>query len=290
MPRVPDPCPMAQHAHHIAERVDQTWRARYAGDETVPLSVVAALTLLGPADTQGPDPGVRLSAASAAQITQTITDAWHLFCQMRPDLAYRVLPLIEWTSTKERRDNHMHGAAAVAQTAVKAGLLELAGHAERRRRADVLGAVLTALRTRAAKGRAGQFFTPPELARLDAAMCVNGDPRPGTGFYEPAAGTGTMLLGTARVLRERGLDPASMTWAALDLDPVVAACLAVNVHTWGLGANVLIGCGEGLLDEWVPRALHERAQGIRIARAGALARLALSASNAGAAAPVPAAR
>ncbi|WP_052745513.1 N-6 DNA methylase [Allosalinactinospora lopnorensis] len=129
---------------------------------------------------------------------------------------------------------------------------------------DVLGPLVMALRPKKTRDRDGQFFTPADVARLHAELLL-GDTQvePGTSFCEPTAGAGGMLLATAEVLRQRGNDPASMTWVACDIDPVLAACTAVQAHRWGLGTNVLIGCGDALREDWIARALHERALGIR---------------------------
>jgi hypothetical protein len=57
-------------------------------------------------------------------------------------------------------------------------------------------------------------------------------------------------------------DPAAITWYANDIDPIAAACLAVNAQLWGLGPRVVIGCGDGLDPNWVTHAVNDRAAGI----------------------------
>jgi hypothetical protein len=44
----------------------------------------------------------------------------------------------------------------------------------------------------------------------------------------------------------RGTDPADFIWYANDIDPLAAACLAVNVHWWGLSRRAVSGCYDGL--------------------------------------------
>lgn len=71
-----------------------------------------------------------------------------------------------------------------------------------------------------------------------------------------------MLLGAAQAMREAGNDPTTCEWWANDIDWIAAACCAVNLHSWGLGPRVVVGCGDGLGTEWMHRALADRQSGI----------------------------
>jgi hypothetical protein len=67
---------------------------------------------------------------------------------------------------------------------------------------DLLGAVLTVLRSRSDKAARGQFYTPADACDLLAPIV--GTPGPGESVCEPAAGTGGMLRAVAKALRDQG--------------------------------------------------------------------------------------
>jgi len=56
----------------------------------------------------------------------------------------------------------------------------------------------------ATKNKAGEFYTPRSVVRLLVAIL---DPKPGETIYDPACGTGGMLLGAVQHVREQGGDP-----------------------------------------------------------------------------------
>jgi type I restriction enzyme M protein len=70
--------------------------------------------------------------------------------------------------------------------------------------------------------------------------------REGQAICEPAAGSGGMLVATARDMRSRGLDPTTCSWLINDLDPVAVALAGVNAVVHGFGQNVQLRCGNGL--------------------------------------------
>ncbi|WP_046468673.1 hypothetical protein [Allosalinactinospora lopnorensis] len=105
----------------LAERVDKAWRAQFAGPSTIPLSVVAALTLIDKAAPDGPDPDQRLMSADSTEVAGCITEIWTAFCRARPDLMYRVLPLLEWTQNDTLYANERDGIAAVTEAAARSG-------------------------------------------------------------------------------------------------------------------------------------------------------------------------
>lgn len=80
----------------VAEAVANAWvgTGRSSSvDAGVPLGVVAALSLLGQHDADGPDPAQQLLAASDQEIAQVLSEVWCLFTIMRPELAFRAI----WT-------------------------------------------------------------------------------------------------------------------------------------------------------------------------------------------------
>lgn len=248
-------------AENLANRVRDTWASRFSDSVEPPLSAVGAL-----AQVRGPDP----QAAKAAFLDLPVDQAahvlrllWSRFGSTRPDLVYRVLPLARWshgTAEQTQQEN----LVAVARTAVKAGLFDLTMNAQTRMSVDVFGPLLMALRPKKVCERNGQFYTPADVAELLA--CASGVPKPGEAIHESSVGTGGLILAFAEQIRAHDMDPATMHWDLVDIDPVATACLAVNVDLWRLGPNVLIGCGDVLADNWRARALHERDLGIQIQR------------------------
>ncbi|WP_256098690.1 hypothetical protein [Streptomyces agglomeratus] len=80
------------------------------------------------------------------------------------------------------------------------------------------------------------------------------DRRPGDLMLEPAAGTGTMARSAAATMRFFGTDPTAYRWWLNDIDPLNAACCAVNAQLWRLGRQVTVSCGDALNH---PRLLEE---------------------------------
>ncbi|MGR3938437.1 N-6 DNA methylase [Streptomyces sp. BRA346] len=149
---------------------------------------------------------------------------------------------------------------AVTQAALRAGLLEVTGGADpyQRSRADVFSVLLTELRSGRAGKAIGEAHTPPDAAALMARLTLPDEPR--QWFDDPAAGTGGLFRAAAQRLRDTGRDPADFGWSLNDVDPIAAACCAVNAFIWQLGPRVLVSCVD-ILEQPDPRsqALEERA-------------------------------
>lgn len=241
-------------AQKIAEAIDGAW---YAGRDVthleVPMGVTAGLALLSVADPNGPDPAKQLLQMPQEELVPFFQQVWANFCVVRPDLVAVAEPLYAWL-WDDLKANTLSQAHKIMVTALKAGQMEITG-TELRMEVDLLGVLLQMLKGHKASKGVGSFHTPIELAEVMARFQAV---EPGASVYEPAAGSGVLLLAAAKDLRRRGHDPASCTWVANDLDPLAAGALAVNVHLWALGPNVLVGCDNGLDDAWVDRALAER--------------------------------
>src|SRR5215475_930372 len=237
----PQADPRAQ-AHKIADAVDEAWHREYGhGWPEVPVSVVAALSLLAPGDTS--HASAALLALDPAGFAQLVRTQWAAFIRHRPDLVNRVWPLAKpWYSDPPLPGEALRAAKKTADAAVRAGQLDLTG-THRRVDADLFGVLLSVLRSRSAKAARGQFHTPAEVGELMAGML---DLAEQTSIHEPAAGTGGLLRAAAHAMRQHGQDPATVTWVAVDTDELSIACLAVNVVLWGLGHKVLLGVGNGL--------------------------------------------
>jgi hypothetical protein len=254
----------------LADRVSNAWASRFSGsDLALPLSAVGALTQVRGNDPRAAkDAFLDLPVDQAAHVLRLL---WSRFGSTRPDLVYRVLPLARWTHGTAEQDQQAT-LVAVARTAVKAGLFDLTMNARVRTAVDLFGPLLMALRSKKARERNGQFYTPADVA--DILARGSGTPQPGERIFEGSVGTGGLILAFAEQIRAHGRDPADSHWELVDIDPVATACLAVNVDLWRLGPNVLIGCGDGLSSDWRPRALYERDLGIQIQRSQPLYRMA----------------
>lgn len=110
---------------------------------------------------------------------------------------------------------------------------------------DILGPVYTSLRSTSSRSRSGAFYTPGSISALVSSMLT---PAPGSSVYEPACGTGSMVIHAARSMRARGDDPASVHWVLNDLDPMAVALTGVNVVVNGLGLNVSLSRGDALAE------------------------------------------
>ncbi|GIE28976.1 hypothetical protein Ait01nite_020210 [Actinoplanes italicus] len=277
--RLAIPSNTREHARVIGEAVDEAWHNNFGGSRIeVPLGVVAGLALVGRADPDGPDPAELAMNLDPDGFAALLLELWSRFAILRPDLLPRVKPLWKWL--EDDRDEHrLKAAQAVGHAALRKGLLELTGVEWRRHDADLLGMLLQILRSKSARNGLGQFLTPvdvtdmigemsrvgdlgdtegaEEAATLSEAMLAP-DAKPGSRILDPCAGTGTMLLGAARSMRRRGVDPAVSEWWANDIDWAAAACCAVNMHLWGMGPRVIVGCGDGLLLDWMDEALKSR--------------------------------
>ncbi|MEV6851992.1 N-6 DNA methylase [Actinoplanes sp. NPDC051411] len=263
-PRSPARLASAQ-AYRIADAIADAWTQRFdtGTDLHIPLSVTAALALLTPADDLRSDPGQKLGHLAPERLPIVLRDIWRKFIASRPDLAVRAAPLVGWLHPYPD-DDHRISAHAITSAAVRAGLFDLTLDNERRRNTDLLGAVRQTLRSRRARTHRGEFFTPQDLAEALARITLDDiqDAPPGASLCDPAAGTGAMLCAAARIIRDCGRDPADFRWYANDIDPLTAACLAVNTHLWGLGRCVTIGCGDALADTWLEHAKIDRQAGL----------------------------
>lgn len=178
---------------------------------------------------------------------------WCEFAAQRPDLNPRTKHLWSWIDD-EPDETTKRAVHAVGQTALRRGVLGRFGP-DGWGEYDLLGTLLQTMKSHGGRKGIGQFLTPVDVTELLGRMVC---PEEGSRILEPCAGTGTMLLGAALALREKGRDPESCEWWANDIDPLAAALCAVNVHLWGLGWRVVVGCGDGLLNVWIDEALEHR--------------------------------
>lgn len=261
-------------AAYIAKAVDLARAAAgLGGDIEIALTVVGGLAL---AYADGPRPAGQLSRAAAQDprlFAHLLYTAWARFWITRPDLVPPTAPL--WAWLRGRPTHHqLRGAQQLALAARVAGVDRLLGDDDSRRGTDLLGLLLSTMRSRVTRADRGQFYTPQVATRH---MATSLDVHPGQTVVEPAAGTGALLCAAAAAMRERGHDAAQAWWFAGDIDPLAVGCLAVNTAVWELGPRVVIGCGDSLdcRDDWVGRALRQRRAAIARGDAARLAGMAV---------------
>lgn len=97
-------------------------------------------------------------------------------------------------------------------------------------------------------GDLGQFFTPNELSHLMARMTIDVDrlvaesPRGYFTAQEPAAGMGGMVLAVARLMREKGFEPARQChWLMVDVEFNAMAGCYIQTSLAGISGIVVHG-------------------------------------------------
>lgn len=251
---MPDP---GSHAVKITEAAASAWWKAHGGSmDEIPLGVVAALALMTQDGPAGPDPARLILAADRDEIVDLLRHVWTLFAITRPELSIRTGPFAAWLD--DPACAQLDGAQATIRAVVQAGQLELTADRDLACEVDLLGHAYQELRNPKAKQAHGETYTPTEVAAAMARLLLAGA-EPGQSICDPAAGTGGLLRAAAQELRAQGTDPRSMHWYAADIDPVVVAGLAVNMHLWDLGPNVIVGCANTLAEgDWQDRARAEQ--------------------------------
>ncbi|MFE3182717.1 N-6 DNA methylase [Streptomyces violascens] len=243
----------------IGEAVAERWHNRHGGTAIeVPVGVVAALTLIREKDPNGPDLKAQILAQDGPQMIAMLREIWSTHWMHRPDLIDRARILHEWLND-DVDEYRMHAVRAITETALKRGLFDLTAHEDPflRSATDALSPVMTSLRSHGARQGLGEYHTPPPISdsiaeatvgELAAELHSENLERLAAGqhIHDPAAGSGGMLRSAAQLLRRKGMDPADFEWSMVDIDPIAAACAAVNSLIWGLGQQVTVACADSL--------------------------------------------
>ncbi|MFJ4003926.1 N-6 DNA methylase [Streptomyces sp. NPDC090023] len=242
------------HAHAIADAAHAWWTANRGGssDRAIAVGTLAALALSAPSRAEGPDYGPLLLPLNDEQLVDTLRASWNAFWTYDPARTAAARPLHDWLSHPTA--SAIRGLADYARVLLRAGLLEYCSDVTRAESDDVLGLLLTRMRSYSDRQATGEFFTPAVATDFMGDMVFTADRRPGDLLLEPAAGTGTMARSAAATMRSLGTDPADYHWWLNDIDPLNAACCAVNAQLWRLGRQVTVSCGNALND---PRLLEE---------------------------------
>nr|WP_219632869.1 N-6 DNA methylase [Haloechinothrix aidingensis] len=248
---------LGQHAIAIAQAVDTAWnKSNHSGRRDVALSVVAALSLVTQRDPHGPDPAEQLRAQDAHTFTGTLQEIYTALVNSRPDLTHLVYPLMAWVFD-EPESAMQQAAKHVADAALREGQLSLTG-TEDRYDTDLLGIVLTLLKSDSATGANAQIYTPTVVADMMARITT---PHNGDTVQDPAVGTGGLFRATAEAMRQKGRDPSTVTWYGADIDDLAIAACAINSLLWGLGPRILLCVADTLADgDWAYRAEAQRTE------------------------------
>lgn len=250
-------------AFEIAEAVSYAWHHAQGGSGIeVPMGVVATLALW---PLRGPDAYLAADwwlSLDDSQLLTAFRECWARWWIMRPDLIDRATPLHKWIDDEKPDPRRVPAVRAVVKAALTKGLLHLtsSGDPYLRSTTDVLGALLTIMRSQGAHDALAEIHTPPAVAEMMARLLLDGQPlEPGMKFHEPAGGTGGMYRAAAQVMRDRGVNPHEFGWSLADIDELAAAGAAVNAILWDLGPHVLIACGDtlgegDLMEKAVPQA------------------------------------
>jgi len=82
-----------------------------------------------------------------------------------------------------------------------------------------------------ANKKAGEFYTPRAIVRLMVNVL---DPQPGDTVYDPACGTGGMLLETVHHVKEQGGDPRLLTLKGQEKNLTTEAIARMNLYLHGM--------------------------------------------------------
>ncbi|WP_328404049.1 SAM-dependent methyltransferase [Streptomyces sp. NBC_00390] len=234
----------------IAAEISTAWHGEHGGESIqIPVGVVAALALW---PLKGPDAPLLADwwlGLGDKDLLAAFDECWAYWWIRRPDLIDRASPLHAWIQDERPSRTRARAVRAVVHEAITNGLLHLTSGADPyfNSSTDILGTLVTFMRSTGAKDALAEFHTPPEVSEMMARFLLDDmDPKPGMTFNDPTSGTGGMFRAAAQLLRERELDPADFGWAMTDIDPVAAAGAAANAILWGLGPNVVVACGDTL--------------------------------------------
>jgi type I restriction enzyme M protein len=95
---------------------------------------------------------------------------------------------------------------------------------------DMLGAAYEYLLKQFADAsgqKAGEFFTPRPVVRLLVSLL---DPQPGETVYDPACGSGGMLVETVAAVREHGGDPRTLRLFGQEVNLTTSAIARMNLY------------------------------------------------------------
>jgi hypothetical protein len=238
----------SEHARAIVDAAHTWWLENRggAGDLHIALGTLGGLALSAPSRADGPDYGPLLIPLDDEELADALRAGWNTLWAYDPVLTDVARPLHEWLA--EPSENDIRGLADYARILLRAGLLEYCSDITRCESEDLLGLLSHRMRSYSERQKTGEFFTPAVAANAISEMLFTTGLEPGAQLIEPCAGTGSIVRAAAAALRFYGLDPGRFRWWLNDIDPLNAACCAVNAHLWRLGRHVTVSCGDALPD------------------------------------------
>lgn len=260
------PLSPTEHAQRIADAVATAWfsTARRSENIAVPLGAVATLSLIQPLDAPASSAlTTRIRSISAQDLVRDMEKLWDsVWLLGSPYLVEASRSIHDWI--RENPDSDTLAAVRQVQLAALAHEIHtLTGDLDpaHRSEADLLGSVLTTLRSGGARDGLGEFHTPPDAVGLMNQLTFSPSAERierGARFLDPAAGSGGLARGAAQTIRRRQGDPAEHRWVLGDVDPLAAAACAVNALIWGLGPDVLVYCDDSLAEADAIEHEHSR--------------------------------
>uniref|UniRef100_UPI0006E3AD59 hypothetical protein n=1 Tax=Streptomyces graminilatus TaxID=1464070 RepID=UPI0006E3AD59 len=186
-----------EHARFIVDAAHAWWieNRRGAGERAVAVGVLAGLALSAPSRPDGPDYGPLLIPLSDEGLIDTLRAGWNSFWSYDPDLTEAARPLHGWLSRPSGDD--IRGLADYARILVRAGLLEFCSDTARAESDDILGMLITRMRSYGERQSTGEFFTPAIAADHVGEVSFATGLQAGSLLLEPCAGTGTMARAAA---------------------------------------------------------------------------------------------
>lgn len=249
-------------AHKIADAVGTAWhRAHGTGRLDVPVSVVATLAAAAQYDSEGNDNTTVIIEWSCDAFLAYARRVWRSAIRHRPDTTHLLYPIIRWLFDDVETSCMLTHAHTVAQTALRAGQLDLTG-TDRRFATDLLGSVLTVLRPQGDLQARGQYYTPKGVAGLLASLS---DIDEYGSIEDPMMGTGGLFRAVAETMRHQHRDPHTMTWVGCDQDELAVACATVNSMIWNLGHDIVFYAGNTFTQDWKDIAMAQRTELRRLA-------------------------
>lgn len=94
--------------------------------------------------------------------------------------------------------------------------------------------------------KGGEFYTPRDVVRLMVRMA---DPRPGMSVYDPASGSGGMLIIAKEYIEENGGDPRNLALAGQEKDGSVWAISKMNMLLHGIADADIRNTDDGTLED-----------------------------------------
>ncbi|WP_159945313.1 MULTISPECIES: hypothetical protein [unclassified Nocardiopsis] len=240
---------MEDEARRLGAVIAAAWQEAYGHSLIeIPMSMVASLALFDtPTPERSPQPMAEVVELDSHAFLRELYARWNLGAYTWPRLHHVWLPWFEWTGNllmfpaREASDQRIITAARrIGALAVREGLADLVTDVHISARCDVLGHILNPLHAQFQAEDPVPEPTPP-LVGVDHDTAWAHRLHPGAVVEDPQAWSGTRVMHLVRGLRERGIDPRTLTWHLRATDPVAAATLATSCALWGLGTSAVIG-------------------------------------------------